>query len=168
MWRQAKSWRANECRRATRSPVFGKTKAGAPDRECTQQCFLFGSGHGRGAVDGSVVENPRRWWLAIGWSRIPGGKIGLAGYKLSSEGAEMVWNQALEARRTQSTPVIFEGHVYFAGGENQMCVELASGKVKWQRSASARFLAAGRGRQIHCAGEKRQRPRDAQGLAGGA
>ena len=30
------------------------------------------------------------------------------------------------------------------------------------------FLAAGRGRQIHCAGEKRQRPRDAQGLARGA
>ena len=27
--------------------------------------------------------------------------------------------------------MIFEGHVYFAGGENQMCVNLASGKVKW-------------------------------------
>jgi len=28
--------------------------------------------------------------------------------------------------------VIYQGHVYLAGGENQMCVDLISGKIRWQ------------------------------------
>ena len=75
-------------------------------------------------------------------------KIGLAGYKLSSEGAKLVWNHALDARRTQSSPVIYKSHVYFAGGENQMCVELVSGKVKWrekrQSTISSPLVADGK------------------------
>ena len=59
-------------------------------------------------------------------------KTGLAGYKISTTGAEQLWKIPLEARRTQSSPVIYQGHVYLAGGDNQLCVEMASGKVKWR------------------------------------
>ena len=68
-------------------------------------------------------------WMAV-YSR--DSKTGLAGYKISVTGAEQLWKIPLEARRTQSSPVIYQGHVYLAGGDNQLCVEMASGKVKWR------------------------------------
>lgn len=75
-------------------------------------------------------------------------KIGLAGYSISAIGAKMLWNIPLEARRTQSTPVIYKGHVYHAGGDTQMCVEMETGKVKWkekrQSNISSPFIADGR------------------------
>jgi outer membrane protein assembly factor BamB len=84
-------------------------------------------------------------WL-VAYSKNP--KIGLAGYKLSNNGAKRIWNHALDARRTQSSPVIYKSHVYFAGGENHMCVELASGKVKWreirQSTISSPLIADGK------------------------
>ncbi|MDE2680920.1 MAG: PQQ-like beta-propeller repeat protein [Verrucomicrobiota bacterium] len=75
-------------------------------------------------------------------------KIGLAGYSISAIGAKMLWNIPLEARRTQSTPVIYQGHVYHVGGDTQMCVEMETGKVKWkekrQSNISSPFIADGR------------------------
>ncbi|MBR91159.1 MAG: hypothetical protein CMO66_07870 [Verrucomicrobiales bacterium] len=75
-------------------------------------------------------------------------KIGLAGYRISAEGATVLWKIPLEARRTQSTPVIYDGHVYLAGGDTQMCVEMATGKVKWKEKRSSNisspFIADGR------------------------
>ena len=40
----------------------------------------------------------------------------------------------MSERRSQSSPVIFGGHVYLTGGEWHMCVELATGKLKWKES----------------------------------
>ena len=75
-------------------------------------------------------------------------KIGLAGYSISATGAKMLWNIPFEARRTQSTPMIYQGHVYLAGGDTQMCVEMETGKVKWkekrQSNISSPFIADGR------------------------
>ena len=75
-------------------------------------------------------------------------KIGLAGYQITAAGAKMLWKIPLDARRTQSTPVIYDGHVFLAGGDTQMCVELNSGKVKWKEKRSSNisspFIADGR------------------------
>ena len=75
-------------------------------------------------------------------------KIGLAGYRITADGAKMLWKIPLEARRTQSTPVIYNGHVYLAGGDTQICVEMATGKVKWKEvrssNISSPFIADGR------------------------
>ena len=75
-------------------------------------------------------------------------KIGLAGYQITAASAKMLWKIPLEARRTQSTPVIYDGHVFLAGGDTQMCVELNSGKVKWKEKRSSNisspFIADGR------------------------
>ncbi|MEC8928274.1 MAG: PQQ-binding-like beta-propeller repeat protein [Verrucomicrobiota bacterium] len=59
-------------------------------------------------------------------------KTGLAAYKLSAAGAKQLWKLPLEARRSQSSPVIYQGHVYLTGGENHLCVEISRGKVKWR------------------------------------
>ena len=61
-------------------------------------------------------------------------KVGLAAYRLAKGGAEQVWNFPMSERRSQSSPVIFGGHVYLTGGEWHMCVELAAGKLKWKES----------------------------------
>ena len=61
-------------------------------------------------------------------------KIGLAAYRLTKEGASLVWNIPMSERRSQSSPLIYGGHVYLAGGEWHMCVELTTGKLRWKES----------------------------------
>ena len=126
-------WRANDMSASNSSPVIWNDEGKARlivNARSNVSCLdpetgeVLWTAQGGGESTPVVVGD----WL-VAYSRQE--KIGLAGYELSSEGAEMVWHHALEARRTQSTPVIFKGYVYFAGGENQMCVDLATGKVKW-------------------------------------
>jgi len=75
-------------------------------------------------------------------------EIGLSAYRLSEQGATRLWSHALDARRTQSSPIIHEGHVYFMGGGFQMCVALDSGAVKWKHpensNISSPMLADGK------------------------
>ena len=57
--------------------------------------------------------------------------LGFAAYHLSATGAELLWNHPTDARRSQSSPVLFEGHAYlFEDGEHR-CVNLLNGKVAW-------------------------------------
>jgi len=61
-------------------------------------------------------------------------KVGLAAYRLAKRGAKQVWNLPMSERRSQTSPVIYSGHVYLTGGEWHMCVELGTGKLKWKES----------------------------------
>ena len=116
-------WRANELSASNSSPVIwedqGKVRLIVNARS-NVSCLDPATGEVLWTAQGGGESTPVVVgdWL-VTYSRQE--KIGLAGYNCPVNGAEMVWNHALEARRTQSTPVIFEGHVYFAGGENQMC-----------------------------------------------
>lgn len=126
-------WRANELSASNSSPVIwgqGDQARLIVNARSNISCLNPATGEVIWTAQGGGESTPVVFgdWL-VAYSRNE--KIGLAGYKLSNDGAEMVWNHALEARRTQSSPVIFEGHVYFAGGENQMCIDLPSGKVQW-------------------------------------
>jgi outer membrane protein assembly factor BamB len=57
--------------------------------------------------------------------------IGFAGYQLTATGAKLLWNHPTDARRSQSSPVLFEDHAYlFEDGEHR-CVNLFTGKVAW-------------------------------------
>ncbi|MBC8244003.1 MAG: PQQ-like beta-propeller repeat protein [Verrucomicrobia bacterium] len=60
--------------------------------------------------------------------------VGLAAYRLAKGGAKQVWTFPMSERRSQSSPVIYGGHVYLTGGEWHMCVELATGKLRWKES----------------------------------
>ena len=61
-------------------------------------------------------------------------KVGLAAYRLAKGVAKQVWSFPMSERRSQSSPVIYSGHVYLTGGEWHMCVELATGKLRWKES----------------------------------
>jgi outer membrane protein assembly factor BamB len=57
--------------------------------------------------------------------------LGFAGYHLTATGAELLWNHPTDARRSQSSPVLFDGHAYlFEDGEHR-CVALKTGEVAW-------------------------------------
>jgi len=59
--------------------------------------------------------------------------IGFAAYKLSLNGAEMLWNHPTDARRSQSSPIIFDGNAYlFEDGEHR-CVQLTTGALQWSQ-----------------------------------
>ena len=65
-------------------------------------------------------------------------KVGFAGYRLAAAGFEKLWHHPTDALRSQSSPVIHDGHAYlFEDGEHR-CVNLQSGKVAWvQKVASS-------------------------------
>lgn len=63
--------------------------------------------------------------------------IGFAGYRISATGAEKLWNHPTDARRSQSSPVLYEGHAYlFEDGEHR-CVNLESGKIAWTQKITS-------------------------------
>ena len=59
--------------------------------------------------------------------------IGFAAYRISEKGSTALWNHATDARRSQSSPVIHEGHVFLFEDGDHRCVDLMSGKVAWSQ-----------------------------------
>jgi outer membrane protein assembly factor BamB len=59
---------------------------------------------------------------------------GLAAYTLTPLAAEQIW--AIERPNRESSPLIYEGHVYAVGGQQASCVDLSSGEIKWQADVS--------------------------------
>jgi hypothetical protein len=63
--------------------------------------------------------------------------LGFAAYHLTETGAELLWNHPTDARRSQSSPVLFEGHAYlFEDGEHR-CVNLLDGKMAWTQKVAS-------------------------------
>lgn len=56
--------------------------------------------------------------------------LGLALYKLSPRTGELLWSVELPNR--ESSPLIYNGHVYAIGGGQANCVDLSTGEIKWQ------------------------------------
>lgn len=75
-------------------------------------------------------------------------EIGLSAYTLSITGAAKRWSHVLDARRSQSSPIIYEGHVYLMGGGFQLCADLTSGEIRWKEpqdsNISSPLLADGK------------------------
>jgi len=128
------AWRSNEISASSSSPVIGETggkKFLIVNTRKNISCVNLavgaviwtapGGGDSTPAIDGD--------WMAVYCKDT---KTGLAGYRISASGAKQLWKLPLDARRTQSSPVIYQGHVYLTGGENHLCVDIASGKVKWR------------------------------------
>ena len=128
------AWRSNEISASSSSPVLWETggkKFLIVNTRKNISCVNLadgaviwrapGGGDSTPAIDGD--------WMAVYCKDT---KTGLAGYRISASGAKQLWKLPLDARRTQSSPVIYQGHVYLTGGENHLCVNIASGKVKWR------------------------------------
>jgi outer membrane protein assembly factor BamB len=57
--------------------------------------------------------------------------IGFCGYRIAEDRAERLWNQPTDARRSQSSPIIHEGHVYLLEDGDHRCIDLQTGQVRW-------------------------------------
>ncbi|HSH96131.1 MAG TPA: PQQ-binding-like beta-propeller repeat protein [Roseimicrobium sp.] len=64
-------------------------------------------------------------------------KLGLVAYQLSLTDAKQLWSFPFDALRTQSSPLIHNGHVFLMDDNVQYCVKLADGKLAWQAAVPA-------------------------------
>jgi outer membrane protein assembly factor BamB len=62
-------------------------------------------------------------------------ELGLVAYRISPAKAELLWKFPIDALRTQSSPILDEGHVYLMDDNNHYCFEAATGRVAWQKHA---------------------------------
>jgi outer membrane protein assembly factor BamB len=63
--------------------------------------------------------------------------VGFAGYRLSDRGIEKLWNHPTDARRSQSSPVIYNGYAYLFEDGDHRCVHLESGKMAWSQKVTS-------------------------------
>jgi outer membrane protein assembly factor BamB len=64
-------------------------------------------------------------------------KLGFVAYKLSPKGVEKLWNYPMDALRTQSSPVIYDGQVFLMDDNIHYAFDLATGKLNWQANVPA-------------------------------
>ncbi|MEM7145898.1 MAG: PQQ-binding-like beta-propeller repeat protein [Verrucomicrobiota bacterium] len=147
-----KVWEQKEVRGSNSSPTFW---------EVGGQRLIVANGKD-GAVlvdgkDGAVVANLRGGGEASpvvsgDYLVVYGGGEdgGLYGYRWDEGAGEAVelWGHDWRSRRKHSTPIIYEGHVYLAGGDKQLCVNLETGEKAWEElrrvNISSPFLADGK------------------------
>lgn len=87
-----------------------------------------GGGDGTPAVSGNTI---------IVSSRLDGQNLIAYRVNPGSAGPELLWSHDFLARRYGSSPIIYEGNVYHLGSERHLCVDLATGDIRWERKASS-------------------------------
>ncbi|NLT72455.1 MAG: PQQ-like beta-propeller repeat protein, partial [Verrucomicrobiaceae bacterium] len=61
----------------------------------------------------------------------------LIAYRLTPEGATELWSHGFLAQRYCSSPILYEGVVYHLGSDRHLCLDLATGEIKWERPAQS-------------------------------
>lgn len=61
----------------------------------------------------------------------------LLAYHLTRDGATELWSHGFLAQRYGSSPILHEGAVYHLGSDRHLCLDLATGEVKWERPAQS-------------------------------
>ena len=59
--------------------------------------------------------------------------LGFSAYRVSSSAVTPLWSHPTDARRSQSSPVIHQGHAFLFEDGDHRCVEVSSGKVSWSQ-----------------------------------
>jgi outer membrane protein assembly factor BamB len=78
------------------------------------------------------------------------GNCGLSAWRITPQGARMIWDLGPGYNNHVCSPVIWEGHVYAFKGQATLCVELATGKIVGEayfpgvRTCSSVVVADGR------------------------
>jgi len=67
--------------------------------------------------------------------------IGLAGFKVSVTGVEKLWNIPLDPLRTQSSPILHQGHVYLFDDGDHICANLETGKIAWRQKVPSNITS---------------------------
>ena len=75
-------------------------------------------------------------------------KVGIAAYRRTKDGVEPVWSHPKITRRTDSSPIVYEGRVYLFGAGMRLCLDLKTGKqlakVPAKHDISSPILADGK------------------------
>lgn len=61
----------------------------------------------------------------------------LIAYDLSDTGAKERWSHGFLAHRYSASPIVHEGYVYHLCSDRHLCLDLATGEVKWERQAQS-------------------------------
>ncbi len=61
----------------------------------------------------------------------------LIGYRMTDTSPSEIWSLDFLARRYGSSPIIYDGHVYYLGSERHSCISLESGEIQWEREAQS-------------------------------
>ncbi len=64
-------------------------------------------------------------------------ELGLILYQLTPTTATRVWNVPLDVLRNQSSPIIHENAVYLMDDDMHRCMDLATGRVRWEERISS-------------------------------
>ena len=64
-------------------------------------------------------------------------ELGFVAYKLAPTGATQLWNFPMDALRTQSSPIIYEGAVYLMDDNINACFDLKNGSQHWRESVQS-------------------------------
>lgn len=128
-------WEQPEARGNTGSPVLWEPTGGSPVLVIVGNNAL----HGLAPEDGKLL-----WNLEGGGQSTPvaqgdwlvtysGTKnVGLRAYRFQKQGPpQPAWSHYWETLRYSGSPILNEGHVYLTCGGRHLCVELASGQVRW-------------------------------------
>lgn len=135
---------------ATGKELWRQEKAGGGNAspvpwEMGGKKFVICNGKDLSAVD--LKTGAVAWTAAAGGDSTPaiaGGvlavqsrkpELGLVAYRISPEKAEQLWKHPIDALRTQSSPIVYEGHVYLTDDNNHYCFDAMTGKVAWQAQA---------------------------------
>jgi outer membrane protein assembly factor BamB len=62
-------------------------------------------------------------------------ELGLVAYRITPGKAERIWSYPIDALRTQSSPIVHDGHVYLTDDNNHYCFKAATGEVAWKTQA---------------------------------
>ncbi len=131
---------------ATGKSLWTQTKAGggnASPAAWTSGDKTFVICNGRDLMAADLESGQLAWTAPAGGDSTPAifgdtlavqsrsAKLGFVVYKLSPTGAEKLWNHPIDALRTQSSPIIYNGRVYLMDDNVHYCWDLASGKLAW-------------------------------------
>lgn len=134
-------WEQKDAKGDTGSPQWWQPATGSAILLHTSKNALQGidpnTGHIVWSVEGGGQSTPVTSgdWLVF-YSGADG--VGLRAAKYQKDAAPKTeWSHFWVTRRYSGSPIIHEGHVYLTCGEKHQCVNLETGEVRWQQTASS-------------------------------
>ncbi len=111
--------------------------------------------NGRGVLAGVDLKSGKLLWTTPGGGdctpaivgdalavQSNNSKVGIFAGKLSTAGFARLWNVPYDPLRSQSSPLILDGHVYLMDDNIHYCFELATGRELWKEKAGSSAISS--------------------------
>ncbi|MFZ4595969.1 MAG: PQQ-binding-like beta-propeller repeat protein, partial [Verrucomicrobiaceae bacterium] len=134
-------WEQKAARGDTTSPTWWTPSTGKPTVVVQTSNKLLGLNAADGAVLWEAEGGGQSTPVASGdWIVIYSGTkdVGVRAYKADAAGKPQTkWSHYWLTRRYTGSPIIHEGLVFNMCGDKHLCIELETGKVKWEEVVSS-------------------------------